>query len=414
MFKRTIFFTLIYITFTTHAADGKVITLQSNDGDCITIGQATAKHSGTLANLIEDCPNNQVTPLDIFNTQELQLLVNVLNTIHQATSEQNAKASLHAMINHKSEHVLISLHDFFAVEILRQALAEHFFYVFDLHKTEGILEKAAAITKVCENLLASNADENASITTQRNAALVHRLIENTRLIDKENFLTSKGKQIGLLFTGVSVGEAADYGLINTKYKPACIDGIFSAVDTLAHELSNEHVNQVPHLEMRITGDYITSLQGLVAHAPIEIKDKRRSVLIYNTNILHLDSDCFQEMQNPEHLLIYRNKIVSINPRSFCGLNSLKELNLTSNKLTFIPPTLFDPLVNLEMLCLADNQIKSIHANMFKYCKKIKSISLLDTLIPKQEIAALRTALPHVKIYASFSSYVASNYSRINT
>lgn len=414
MFTRTLFFTIVFTFFASYAADDKMITLQSNDGACITIPQAVAKHSVTLAHLLDGPAFEQAVLLDIFNAQEVKLLVDVLNTIHQATSEQNAIASVRTMITTETEPTLAALHDFFDIEIARKALAEHFFYGFNLHKTEGILQKATAITKICENLWANSIDENADITTQKNAALVHRLIENTRLIDKKNFLTSKGKQIGLLFTGVSVGEAADYGLINMNYRPADTLALVETDGVQDDNVSGERLGKVLHFDVNIIGDYITFLEGFAPTAPIDITQRQRAISIYKTNIWHLSDNNFQHAQDPERLLIYRNKIASIDSHAFQGLRSLKELNLSSNKLTFIPAKLFAPLVNLKELCLSNNPISHLHADMFKECKKLQSLSLLDTHIPQEEINALRTALPNVKIYVSLSPLVASNYSLINS
>lgn len=414
MFTRTLLFTLICTFFATHAADDKIITLQSNDGACITLPASVAKHSGTLHNLIADCPELEPVATD-FTKHELETLANILNTAHHALAEPNATTSLRNMINSESKYSLAALHDFFDILPLRQALAEHFFYAFGLDKTKkNILEKAAAINKICEILWINSTHEKMDAITQQRSATLHRLIENLRLIDKENFFNSKGKVVGPFFTGVSIGDAAQHGFINMNYRPSDTISLIETDGIQDDNVSPEHLARTLHFDVHITGDYITSLEGFIPTAPIDLTNKERAIWIHKTNIQHLCAHDFQHAQDPQRLLLNCNNIASIDTNTFIGLTSLTELNLSNNNITSLPSQLFKPLVNLKELSLSDNKLKHIQEHMFKYCTKLKTIYLLDTLIPPQEIAQLHTALPQVRIFTSFNPSLAANYSLIHS
>ncbi len=415
MFKCTLFFTFAScIFFIAHAADDKIITLQSNDGAYVTLPASVAKHSVTLSNLIADCP--EVTPVATnFTKQELETLANILNTVHPALSETDAITSLRNMINSESKHVIAALHDFFDIHPLHQALAEHFFYAFGLDKTKkNFLEKAAAITKICEILWINSTNDKIDAIAQKRSATLYRVIENIRLTDKENFFNSKGKVVGPFFTGVSIGDAAQYGFINMNYRPSDTISLVETDGVQDDNASHEHLTRTCYFDVHITGDYITSLEGFIPTAPIDLTDRERAIWIHKTNIQHLCAQDFQHAQDPQRLLLDRNNITSIDANAFIGLTSLTELNLSSNNITSLPSQLFKPLLNLKELKLSDNKLQHIHEHMFKYCTKLKTIHLLDTLIPPQEIAQLRIALPHVRIFTSFNPSLAANYSLINS
>lgn len=443
MFTRTLFFTLI-CTFALHATDDTIIMLQSNDGASVTLPISVAKHSVTLSNLIEDCPSEQAIPLNELNQHELELLVDVLNTIHQAASDgDDAIAKLRNNIHRETEFTLSYLDSFFVIPLLERALLHDIAAIFALKKNRELADKSDTLQHIFTSLQESYDQHNVKPNELVGMQHIACIIKNAQIHAKKQFLKSAGTINETFFTGVSVGDLARNSLIDLHYK--------------FYEFSQTS-------EMYLGNNNINSLDGLICKsAPTRNK---KSLCILSSALQSFPANAFQHVQDPEELELCLSRLYNMSPDTFAGLHTLKRLSiwlfdrfelplgifdsltnleqldlktssfdtrllkyctklktleLTSNNLreipswwpkscsgienlfirhneiSSIPPLLCKQFPQLQTLYLAYNSIQHIHADIFKDCQNLIALELHGNPIPQQEITALRTALPHLNI-----------------
>lgn len=446
-----LFFTLIGTFSALYSADDRMLTLQSNDGACIILPSSVARHSITLHNIIGDCPTNQTIPTPNFNEQELILLVNVLNTIHQAMSNDDAIAKLCDNIHRETELTLAYLDNFFVIPVLQQAIAKDVAAIFAYAHVKKIREKRLLIHNIHKSLReAYYHDNNLSNKDLIGLQQVAYIVKNAQTSDTNQFLKSEGRIKRPYFIGASLKQLYAHGRLIEKYE----------------DCQNELVGGVS--DIHYDAKYVNSLEGLICllSPSIDVENKKKTFWLQGTSVDHLSANSFQRISSPAALNIGFNKgLTYIHPEAFAGLHTLKKLFISNsvftrlpigalnclmnlqhlvldrtsfdplllhycfklktltiaqnqlkeipswwpracatlkeitihNDIRSIPPSFFDYFPQLKSLSLGYNDIQHIHADIFKNAKHLTYLDLEKNPIPQQEIDALRTALPNVKI-----------------
>jgi len=106
---------------------------------------------------------------------------------------------------------------------------------------------------------------------------------------------------------------------------------------------------------------------------------------------------FKEFHSLEQLHLFSNAFSNF-PTTIFDLPSIKEIQLGANHLKSLPE-LIGNLTQLRYLGLTDNRISKIPASLFEL-KNLEVVSLVGNPIPKEQIAALKQALPNCTIYHS--------------
>jgi Leucine-rich repeat (LRR) protein len=124
----------------------------------------------------------------------------------------------------------------------------------------------------------------------------------------------------------------------------------------------------------------------------------RSLNISNNGLKLLRPEMMSPLKSLEGLILETNGIESLPPYIFKDLKKLRHLYLTDNKLREFTAEHLVGLENLEALQLARNQISYIDPEILKPLKKLTLLIISKNLLTKENIEAIKKALPRVTVY----------------
>jgi hypothetical protein len=121
---------------------------------------------------------------------------------------------------------------------------------------------------------------------------------------------------------------------------------------------------------------------------------RKNADLDNLAIDELPENLFK-LTNLRKINLNQNKLKTL-PDLFAQLPKLKSLSLDSNLLEDLPDSLFE-LPELNYLDMSHNPIEKMSPNIQKL-KNLKSLWLIDTLIPEEHFAEIQSWLPGTYVY----------------
>lgn len=354
---------------------------------------------------------------------------------------------------------LCCLDDFFDIPILRKMLLHYVAYAPNSCNDWALRDKET-IALVCEKLQAANNCGNLCHNDHIALKYLIGIIKDTQLEDKKRFLESKGEIKGPFFTDVSVGEIASLDIIDIRYKyynssvygqlrayvgpprdMPSLENMPTSIDGLICDIT-EDITDINKREKLLsicnTGiSYLPANSFQRVHSPTELElFNNKLVTIHpeafaglhtlktlylgncNNTFAQMPVGTLDHLKNLINLTLYD---VSFNPLllKYCSklktlildnnhlpempswwpqaCASLEHLTIQHNKIQSIPPSFLDYFPRLKSFSFAYNNIRHIHVDMFNNRKNLIYFNLVGNPIPQQEIDALRSALPHIKI-----------------
>lgn len=124
----------------------------------------------------------------------------------------------------------------------------------------------------------------------------------------------------------------------------------------------------------------------------------RSLNMSSNPSLSLNRTFLAPLKNLSGLILEKNNIKTIPPLLFQDLTRLESLFLDHNELTHISGEQLAGLENLEHLMLHNNQIEYIDPAIFNKLTKLKQLNLLNNPLTKENVEAIRKALPGTHVF----------------